>query len=74
MKLTVKKRLLSVGYGRPPLIPLSHVKIEPCSHIAFSNVSDEVVSSSSSYFDAIMCAYLVKENKQLVLTRNIVAL
>ena len=53
MRLTVA-RLLSVGYGRPPLVSSSHVKLEPTSFIAFSNVRDETVTSSLAYFDAIL--------------------
>ncbi|KAF9894960.1 hypothetical protein FE257_004582 [Aspergillus nanangensis] len=46
--------LLSVAYGRPPLIPLSHVRLEACSSIAFSNTPSGVVSSSIAYFDALI--------------------
>jgi hypothetical protein len=45
---------LSVTYGRPPLIPLSHVRIEASSYLPFSNVSSGITVSSLAYFDAMM--------------------
>lgn len=59
-KLCIKRdslqyyRLLSVTYGRPPLIPLSHVKREACSSLAFSKMPQGVLSSSLAYFNALM--------------------
>ncbi|KAL4751356.1 hypothetical protein BDW72DRAFT_212812 [Aspergillus terricola var. indicus] len=50
----VNDRLLSTRYGRPPLIPLSHVRLEPSVHIPFSNVSSVTTASSLGFFDAIM--------------------
>ncbi|KAL4763647.1 putative C6 transcription factor [Aspergillus foveolatus] len=50
----VNDRLLSTRYGRPPLIPLSHVRLEPSVHIPFSNVSSATTASSLGFFDAIM--------------------
>ncbi|BCS19451.1 fungal specific transcription factor domain-containing protein [Aspergillus puulaauensis] len=47
-------RLLSVRYGRPPLIPLSHVRLEPSLHLPFSNVPSATTASSLAFFDAIM--------------------
>ncbi|CAI4212770.1 unnamed protein product [Parascedosporium putredinis] len=47
---------LSATYGRPALIPLSHVKQEPSSHVPFSIVSADVTVSSLAFFDATMLA------------------
>ncbi|KAJ5350217.1 Zn(II)2Cys6 transcription factor [Penicillium brevicompactum] len=45
---------LSVTYGRPPLIPLTHVRFEASPYITFSNVPSGVTVSSLAYFDAMM--------------------
>ncbi|KAF5855754.1 hypothetical protein ETB97_008472 [Aspergillus alliaceus] len=47
-------RLLSASYGRPPLIPLSHVRINKLVHLPFNNVPSGVIMSSIEYFDALM--------------------
>ncbi|KAJ5432090.1 uncharacterized protein N7458_011246 [Penicillium daleae] len=47
-------RFLSVTYGRPPLIPLSHVRFEASPYLPFSNVPSGVTVSSLAYFDAMM--------------------
>ncbi|KAE8382394.1 fungal-specific transcription factor domain-containing protein [Aspergillus bertholletiae] len=47
-------RFLSVAYGRPPLIPLSHVRLQTCSSHPFSNMPVDVHSSSLAYFNALM--------------------
>ena len=47
-------RFLSVTYGRPPLIPLTHVRFEASPYITFSNVPSGVTVSSLAYFDAMM--------------------
>jgi hypothetical protein len=47
-------RFLSVTYGRPPLIPLSHVTFEASPYLPFSNVPSGVTVSSLAYFDAMM--------------------
>ncbi|CAI7590840.1 unnamed protein product [Penicillium discolor] len=47
-------RFLSVTYGRPPLIPLSHVRPEVSPYLPFSNAPSGVTVSSLAYFDAMM--------------------
>ncbi|CAI7573380.1 unnamed protein product [Penicillium viridicatum] len=47
-------RFLSVTYGRPPLIPLSHVRPEASPYLPFSNAPSGVTVSSLAYFDAMM--------------------
>ncbi|KAB8237483.1 putative C6 transcription factor [Aspergillus alliaceus] len=47
-------RLLSASYGRPPLIPLSHARINKLVHLPFNNVPSGVIMSSIEYFDALM--------------------
>ncbi|KAJ5909659.1 hypothetical protein N7504_004302 [Penicillium tannophilum] len=47
-------RFLSVTYGRPPLIPLSHVTFKASPYLPFSNVPRDVTISSLAYFDATM--------------------
>ncbi|CRL22257.1 Fungal transcriptional regulatory protein, N-terminal [Penicillium camemberti] len=47
-------RFLSVTYGRPPLIPLSHVRPEASPYIPFSNAPSGVTVSSLAYFDDMM--------------------
>ncbi|PKY05678.1 putative Zn(II)2Cys6 transcription factor [Aspergillus campestris IBT 28561] len=47
-------RFLSVTYGRPPLIPLSHVRFEASAYVPFSNVSSAVTVYSLAYFDAMI--------------------
>ncbi|KAJ5094815.1 Zn(II)2Cys6 transcription factor [Penicillium angulare] len=47
-------RFLSVTYGRPPLIPLSHVRVEASPYLPFSSVSSQTTVSSLAYFDATM--------------------
>ncbi|CAG8942836.1 unnamed protein product [Penicillium salamii] len=50
----INDRFLSVVYGRPPLIPLSHVRFEASPCFPFSNVSKGVTESSLAFFDAMM--------------------
>lgn len=47
-------RFLSVTYGRPPLIPLSHVTFKASPYLPFSNLPSDVTISSLAYFDATM--------------------
>lgn len=47
-------RFLSMTYGRPPLIPLSHVKFEAGPYVAFSNVPLSSTLSSIAFFGAMM--------------------
>ncbi|KAK3693204.1 hypothetical protein B0T22DRAFT_504748 [Podospora appendiculata] len=46
-------RWLSVTYGRPPLISISHINPEPTLHLAFSNVPSGITASSQAFFGAI---------------------
>ncbi|KAL4898595.1 putative Zn(II)2Cys6 transcription factor [Aspergillus ambiguus] len=50
----INDRFLSVTHGRPPLIPLSHVRIGPSPYLPFSNVSSGTTRSSLAYFDAMI--------------------
>lgn len=54
MRLTQRYRWLSFTHGRPPLIPLSLVRIESTSYFAFSNVPRGSTTLSLAYFDATM--------------------
>ncbi|KAK6823381.1 hypothetical protein RU639_005836 [Aspergillus parasiticus] len=45
-------RLLSVRYGRPPLIQLSHVRLEASLHLPFSNISSITTAASLGFFNA----------------------
>ncbi|KAL3484145.1 fungal-specific transcription factor domain-containing protein [Aspergillus germanicus] len=47
-------RLLSVRYGRPPLIQLSHVRLDESLRLPFSNVSSATTASSLEFFNAIL--------------------
>ncbi|KAJ0417773.1 putative Zn(II)2Cys6 transcription factor [Aspergillus carlsbadensis] len=47
-------RFLSVRYGRPPLIQLSHVRLDESLRLPFSNVSSATTASSLEFFDAIL--------------------
>ncbi|KAK3332833.1 hypothetical protein B0T19DRAFT_457818 [Cercophora scortea] len=51
---TSPTRWLSVTYGRPPLISISHINPEPTLNLAFSNVPSGITTSSLAFFDAIM--------------------
>ncbi|KAH2595429.1 hypothetical protein KXW93_001859 [Aspergillus fumigatus] len=54
----IRKRLwyclLSVRYGRAPLIQLSHVRLDETLRLPFSNVSNATTVSSLEYFNAIL--------------------
>lgn len=52
--ILIMVRFLSVTYGRPPLIPLSHVSFEASPYLPFSNVPSGITISSLAYFDAMM--------------------
>ncbi|KAL2827912.1 fungal-specific transcription factor domain-containing protein [Aspergillus pseudoustus] len=50
----INDRLLSVSYGRPPLIQLSHVRLGASLHLPFSNVSSTTTASSLGFFNALI--------------------
>ncbi|KAL4802084.1 putative Zn(II)2Cys6 transcription factor [Aspergillus unguis] len=54
----IRKRLwycfLSVRYGRPPLIQLSHVRLDESLRLPFSDVSNATTASSLEFFNALL--------------------
>lgn len=57
LRLTIAESLpslLSVRYGRPPLIQLSHVGLDASLRLPFSDVSNATTASSLEFFNAIL--------------------